>query len=70
MKSKGLFGKKYLNIEEREQDIGAPGDDHVIVKIQACGVCGTDINLSVTGLTSTCLWVMKLLLKSWRQEKM
>jgi len=44
MKSKGLFGKKYLDIEEREQDIGQPGDDHVVVQIKACGVCGTDIN--------------------------
>lgn len=44
MKSKGLFGKKGLNIQERVQDIGSPGDNHVIVKIRACGVCGTDIN--------------------------
>lgn len=44
MKSKGLFGKKGLDIQERVQDINSPGDDHVIVKIRACGVCGTDIN--------------------------
>lgn len=44
MKSKGLFGKKGLQIEERQQDIGAPGPNHVIVKVRACGVCGTDIN--------------------------
>lgn len=44
MKSKGLFGKKGLQLEERQQDIGAPGPNHVIVKVQACGVCGTDIN--------------------------
>jgi len=44
MKSKGLFGKKGMQIEERLHDIGAPGPNHVIVKVRACGVCGTDIN--------------------------
>ena len=44
MKSRGLFGKKSLAIEERMLDIGAPDEDHVIVKVHACGVCGTDIN--------------------------
>jgi threonine dehydrogenase-like Zn-dependent dehydrogenase len=44
MKSNGLFGKKFLEIEKRQQDIGRPGDDQVIVKVRACGVCGTDIN--------------------------
>lgn len=44
MTSRGLFGRKYLDIEERSTDIGAPGADRVIVKIHACGVCGTDIN--------------------------
>lgn len=44
MKSKGLFGKKYLEIEERVQDIAPPDEDHVIVKVHACGVCGTDVN--------------------------
>lgn len=44
MQSRGLFGKKFLDIEERVTDIGAPDEDHVIVNIHACGVCGTDIN--------------------------
>ncbi len=44
MESRGLFGKKFLDIEERTQQIGAPDEDHVIVKVHACGVCGTDIN--------------------------
>lgn len=44
MTSKGLYGKKYLDIKERVIDIGAPDEDHVIVKVHACGVCGTDIN--------------------------
>jgi len=44
MNSRGLYGKKYLDIEERTIDIGSPDEDHVIVKVCACGVCGTDIN--------------------------
>ena len=44
MKSKGLYGKKLLDIQEREIEIGSPDEDHVIVKVHACGVCGTDIN--------------------------
>lgn len=44
MRSRGLFGKKYLDIQERVRDILPPDEDHVIVKVQACGVCGTDIN--------------------------
>lgn len=44
MKSKALFGKKFLDIQVRERDILPPDEDHVIVKVHACGVCGTDIN--------------------------
>lgn len=44
MESKGLYGKKYLDIQERAVEIGPPDEDHVIVKVRACGVCGTDIN--------------------------
>jgi L-iditol 2-dehydrogenase len=44
MTSKGLFGKKLLDIQERSQEIPAPTEDKVVVKIHACGVCGTDVN--------------------------
>ena len=44
MESKGLYGKKYLDIQERAVEIGPPVEDYVIVKVHACGVCGTDIN--------------------------
>ncbi|MDH7602483.1 MAG: alcohol dehydrogenase catalytic domain-containing protein [Armatimonadota bacterium] len=44
MKSKGLYGKKFLDIQQRTIDLAAPDEDHVIVKIRACGVCGTDVN--------------------------
>jgi len=43
MKTKSLFGKKYLDIETRELDL-CPGPCDVIVKVLACGVCGTDLN--------------------------
>lgn len=44
MKSRGLWGKKFLDIQERETEISPPDENHVIVKIRACGVCGTDLN--------------------------
>jgi len=44
MESKGLYGKKYLDIQERKREIASPDENHVIVKVHACGVCGTDIN--------------------------
>jgi threonine dehydrogenase-like Zn-dependent dehydrogenase len=44
MQSKGLFGKKYLDIQERVREIAPPDEEHVIVQVRACGVCGTDIN--------------------------
>lgn len=44
MISKGLWGKKYLDLQERTYEIAAPDEDHVIVEVKACGVCGTDIN--------------------------
>jgi len=42
--STGLFGKKFLDIEVRESEIQPPDEDHVVVKVHACGVCGTDVN--------------------------
>lgn len=44
MKTTGLFGRKYIEIEEREIELGDPGFEEVIVKLHACGVCGTDLN--------------------------
>jgi len=44
MKSKGLYGRKFLDIISQEREIPALDEDHVLVKIHACGVCGTDIN--------------------------
>ena len=44
MKSSSLFGKKYLHLEKRSLTIPQPGPYDVLVKVQACGVCGTDLN--------------------------
>src|SRR5512139_2353740 len=44
MISKGLWGKKFLDVQERTYEIAPPDEDHVIVEVKACGVCGTDIN--------------------------
>ncbi len=44
MQSRGLFGKKRLEIEERVREIEQPREEEVIVRVRACGVCGTDIN--------------------------
>ncbi|MBM4089715.1 MAG: zinc-binding dehydrogenase [Planctomycetes bacterium] len=44
MQSSGLFGKKYLDIERRTRELPSLGASDVLVKVHACGVCGTDIN--------------------------
>ena len=44
MKSKGCYGKKYLDIQQRDSEVVISDEDHVIVKVHACGVCGTDVN--------------------------
>jgi L-iditol 2-dehydrogenase len=44
VKSRGLWGKKFLDIQELGIEVGPPDADHVIVKVHACGVCGTDVN--------------------------
>jgi hypothetical protein len=49
MKSRELFGKKLLDIQERERQIGTPDEEQVLVKVRACGVCGTDVNFVYGG---------------------
>jgi threonine dehydrogenase-like Zn-dependent dehydrogenase len=44
MLSKGWFGKKYLDLQERTRELPALGEEQVLVRVRACGVCGTDIN--------------------------
>jgi L-iditol 2-dehydrogenase len=42
--SRGLFGRKYLDLQERTRELAAPEEDRVLVRVRACGVCGTDLN--------------------------
>lgn len=44
MKTRSLFGKKYIDLQIRELEIPALMPDQVLVKVHACGVCGTDLN--------------------------
>lgn len=47
METKGLYGKRFLDIVVRKKDLEPPDEDHVIVKVHSCGICGTDINFVV-----------------------
>ncbi|MBM3705495.1 MAG: zinc-binding dehydrogenase, partial [Actinobacteria bacterium] len=44
MQSVGLYGKKYIDLQTRKRNVELADEDHVIVKVKACGICGTDIN--------------------------
>ncbi len=44
MKSKGLYGKKPLDVQLREREVLPAEGRRVVVKVMACGVCGTDLN--------------------------
>jgi L-iditol 2-dehydrogenase len=44
LSSRALFGRKYLDLQERRRELAAPQEDRVLVRIRACGVCGTDLN--------------------------
>lgn len=45
MISKGLYGRKYLQVETRDTLIELASAKHVIVRVEACGICGTDLNV-------------------------
>lgn len=44
MQSKGLFGKKHVDLITKEFNFDNPGFNDVIVEVKACGLCGTDLN--------------------------
>jgi L-iditol 2-dehydrogenase len=44
MTSKGYYGRKPMDIQVRERELADPGPGQAIVKVRACGVCGTDAN--------------------------
>lgn len=44
MKTTGLFGRKSMALQVRETELAPPRFDEAVVKVRACGVCGTDLN--------------------------
>ncbi len=47
MKSTVFYGKHDLRIEDR--DIPIPSENDVLIKIKACGICGTDVHIFERG---------------------
>ena len=43
MKAAVFYGKNDLRIEERE--VPTPKNDEVLIKVHACGICGTDVHI-------------------------
>lgn len=44
MKTKAVYGKKFLDLSIRELTLPPLDGNRVLVKVKACGVCGTDLN--------------------------
>ena len=44
MKTRSLFGRKGIDVQIRELDLPELSHGQVLVKVHACGVCGTDLN--------------------------
>ena len=48
MKAAVLYGLNDVRVEER--DVPSPGPDEVLVKVNACGICGTDNKIITHGM--------------------
>ncbi|MDP6106917.1 MAG: alcohol dehydrogenase catalytic domain-containing protein [Candidatus Brocadiia bacterium] len=46
MKTRGLFARSFMDFELREFELPALGDNDALVKVHACGVCGTDVHFA------------------------
>jgi threonine dehydrogenase-like Zn-dependent dehydrogenase len=46
MKTQGLFARRPMDFELRDIELPALRDNDVLVKVHACGVCGTDIHFA------------------------
>lgn len=44
MKTLAIFGKKFLDVDIREIPVAPVGENEVLVKVHACGICGTDLH--------------------------
>jgi L-iditol 2-dehydrogenase len=43
MRAAVLYGFNDVRIEER--DVPSPGSDEVLLRVSACGICGTDVKV-------------------------
>ncbi|SFI80850.1 L-iditol 2-dehydrogenase [Paenibacillus sp. UNC496MF] len=43
MKTKAWYAKAPFQFELREGELGAIGEDEVLIRVKACGICGTDM---------------------------
>ena len=48
MKAAVLYGFNDIRVEDR--DVPSPGTDEVLVQIDACGICGTDVKVVTHGM--------------------
>ena len=46
MKSRAVYAKGQMDFEIREEEVGPPANREVVVKVHACGICGTDVNFA------------------------
>ena len=44
MKNLAIFGRKFLDVDIREIPVPPVGEDEVLIKVHACGICGTDLH--------------------------
>ena len=46
MRTRAVYAKGKMDFDFRDEHLGPPGNQDVIVKVHACGICGTDINFA------------------------
>ena len=46
MQTRAVYAKGPLDFDVRQEQVGPPGNQDVLVKVHACGICGTDVNFA------------------------
>ena len=46
MKTRAVYAKGEMDFEIRDDQVGPPANQDVLVKVHACGICGTDVNFA------------------------
>ena len=46
MKTRALYAKGHMDFDTRDDQVGPPGNQEVLIKVHACGICGTDVNFA------------------------